>query len=109
MRHSLFATISLIALSTCLGACTSLFSGSLRVEVDVYKGPLTKEFNGQKAELAALVAGIPALLDSVDNQIVRTQCYKGCLAKSSGDPEHTPTEAECQAVRMPQKCTGKNA
>jgi hypothetical protein len=104
IRKSLMmAGALIIGLPFCLTGCASLFSGSLRVEVDVYKGPLSKELDAQKAELAGLIRRVPETLHGLDVQLLRSQCRLGCVEPASDANSYTPDGSDCQKWRMPPR------
>lgn len=79
----LFKMSSLIILPLILTGCAPFMSSSLRVEVDVYKGPVSMEPEVQEAELDALILSLPSGLNTLDNGIKTSMCHLGCYADTA--------------------------
>ena len=83
--RSTAARILLLPLALATGSCSSssFLSGaaSMRIDVDVYKGPLSNTETVQKGQLDALLkSSIPALND-IDGQLVASMCRLGCVQR----------------------------
>ncbi|MEL7487284.1 MAG: hypothetical protein AAGJ87_08725, partial [Pseudomonadota bacterium] len=75
------------ALSGCSASSFLSGSASMRIDVDVYKGPLANTVTVQKSQLDAILKStVPALTD-IDNQLVASMCRIGCVQRN------TPKEA----------------
>lgn len=65
-----------------LSSCAPFMSSSLRVEVDVYQGPVSLEKVVQEAELDALINSLPSGLKSLDDELEISMCRLGCISNT---------------------------
>lgn len=116
-------TALLLAMAILLSGCTGLVSGSMRVQVDVYKGPLSKTLAIQTGELAAIISKAEPVFFALDKGIEASMCRIGCIRektaaerepavfqKSLNDEEKkllrlTPAKDTCTAKGIPQRKT----
>lgn len=77
------------------GCGTYLHSGSMRVDVEVYKGPLSKHRDVQLAELAGVVDESCRILDSIIDEGLR---MRGACGRGKAEcPSNELEAATCQA------------
>ena len=73
-------TAAFAAAITLLTGCSFLSgAASMRIEVDVYKGPLSNPIEVQKAQLSALLRASRSGLDHVDGLLIDSMCRIGCI------------------------------
>lgn len=100
--------------ATLLGGCqsTGFWSGaaSMRVQVDVYKGPLANAVGIQRGQLAALMRSTAAGIKLENDQLLDSMCRIGCIAIKTGDSgskavpyDERPTQADCELRGIPQR------
>ena len=93
-----------------LGACQSgPGSASMRVQVDVYKGPLANSPEIQKGQLTAVLRSAESAFQAMDNQLVESMCRIGCISETELTGRDAagylafPTAAQCSQRAIPQR------
>ncbi len=93
-HYQVFARVVLLGgLVSLLPGCGSFLSGaaSMRIEVDVYKGPLSNTTSIQKGQLKSIIYSANFAINDVDEQLERSMCLLNCM----GSPKSKPNaEAE---------------
>ncbi len=86
MSRAGIAVIAALGIGALVSACTSVpgapglgGSASMRIEVEVYKGPLSQEPDVQWGELRGLVTDAPRLLGLLDDALIAAAHAEGYL------------------------------
>ena len=82
-RAAVFATAAVLGLAACGTSNPFSTAGSLRVEVEVYKGPLSKEPAVQWGELTGLIDEAAIALTNISDGILVAAAHTGALEQRS--------------------------
>lgn len=82
-RAAVFATAAVLGLAACEISNPFTTAGSLRVEVEVYKGPLSKEPAVQWGELTGLIDEAAIALTNISDGILVAAAHTGALEQRS--------------------------
>lgn len=105
MHHIQTSKLFLItALTSLLMGCAS---ASMRIQVDVYKGPLSNDIEVQKGQLATLLQSVPHIVNDMDGQLIDSMCRIGCVTETeqqlSQGGRLYPTYKVCSQRGIPQR------
>ena len=89
--------ILLIGQTSCETLSTFSTASSIRVEVEVYKGPLSKDMNTQWGELAGLINESSQAFRSFNDSLVTVAAYEGYLQGPSALGDHPKGEDICSS------------
>lgn len=96
-------------------------AASMRIEVDVYKGPLSSPIEIQKGQLGAILRATRRGIEHVDGQLIDSMCRIGCIRAETTVPplqpphyphfpaitraaeQFIPTAEDCSARGIPQR------
>lgn len=95
--HTIYLTFSLMLILLFSSKASS--SGSMRIDVEVYNGPLSKTLEIQKAELMGTLSVTDEALKLLAREFHLSQCRLGCFGTnldSNEDICHIPTAAKIE-------------
>lgn len=73
------ATAAVVAISGCAKSTYLSAASSMRIEVDVYKGPLSNSAEVQKGQLSALLRATRSSVNHMDGLLIDSMCRVGCI------------------------------
>ena len=73
------ATAAAVATAGCTNSTYLTTASSMRIEVDVYKGPLSNSADVQKGQLSALLRATRSSVNHVDGLLIDSMCRIGCI------------------------------
>jgi len=93
--------ILLIGQSSCETLSTFSTASSIRVEVEVYKGPLSKDPNTQWGELVGLINESSQAFRSYNDSLVTAAAYEGYLQGPANFYEHPEDNCSSDGCNRP--------
>ena len=75
------AMLGALSLSSCNTSSFLSGASSMRIDVDVYKGPLANTVSIQKGQLGVILHAANLAVDDVDGQLVASMCRIGCVQR----------------------------
>jgi hypothetical protein len=86
------ATAAVVAISGCAKSTYLSAASSMRIEVDVYKGPLSNSAEVQKGQLSALLRATRSSINHMDGLLIDSMCRVGCIRGDGQIDFGTPGE-----------------
>lgn len=91
------ATAAVVAISGCAKSTYLSAASSMRIEVDVYKGPLSNSSEVQKGQLSALLRATRSSVNHMDGLLIDSMCRVGCIQGDGQGPTMIPGGANSYA------------